>query len=176
MEMTLEPKVAALEPKVAALEPKVAMLEYKVPRILWENLESVLLAQSKRYIGEMAKRLGIPERELQKRVLPSSDSLTIMMMDSQAESNQCKAYVQHDEMTEFCRKAVAYQSEFCPIHRQQRMTLIPGKEPTVVEKIKDRHTMEPLWKKGHMLLNAHGQTVGTIQINQGKLKRFVLPA
>jgi len=173
--MSLEPK-AALEPKVASLEPKAQLLEYKVPRILWENLESVLLAQSKRFIGEMAKRLGVPERELQKRVLPSADSLKIMMMDSQAESNQCKAYVQHGEMTEFCRKAVAYHSEFCPVHRQQRMTLIPGKEPTVVEKIKDRHTMEPLWKKGHVLLNAQGQTVGTIQSNQGKLKLFVLPA
>lgn len=166
--MTLEPK--------AAIEPKAAMLEYKVPRILWENFESVLLAQSKRYIGEMAKRLGVSERELQKRVLPSTDSLKIIMMDSQAESNQCRAYIQHGEMTEFCRKAVAYQSEFCPMHRQQRMTLIPGKTPTVIEKIKDRNTMEPLWKKGHVLLNAQGQMVGTIQSNQGKLKLFVLPA
>ena len=174
--MTLDPKVAVLEPKVAVLEPKVAVLEYKVPRILWENLESVLLAQSKKYIGEMAKRLGVSERELQKRVLPSADSLKIIMMDSQAESNQCRAYVQHGEMTEFCRKAVAYQSEYCLLHRQQRMTLIPGKEPTVVEKIKERNTMEPLWKKEHMILNAQGQTVGTIQCNQGKLKLFVLPA
>jgi len=150
-------------------------LEYKVPRILWENLESVLLAQSKRYIGEIAKRLGISERELQKRVLPSADSLKVMIMDSQAESNQCKAYVQHGEMTEFCRKAVAYHSEFCPLHRQQRMTLIPGKEPIIVEKIKDQNTMEPLWKKDHMLLNARGEMVGTIQPNQGKMKLFVLP-
>jgi hypothetical protein len=151
-------------------------LEYKVPRILWENLESVLLAQSKRYIGEIAKRLGISERELQKRVLPSADSLKVMIMDSQAESNQCKAYVQHGEITEFCRKAVAYHSEFCPMHRQQRMTLIPGKEPIVVEKVKDRNTMEPLWKKDHLLLNAQGHTVGTIQPNQGRVRLFVLPA
>ena len=151
-------------------------LEYKVPRILWENLESVLLAQSKRYIGEIAKRLGISERDLQKRVLPTADSLKVMIMDSQAESNQCRAYVQHGEMTEFCRKAVAYHSEFCPMHRQQRMTLIPGKEPTVVEKVKDRNTIDPLWKKDHLLLNAQGQTVGTIQPNQGRMKLFVLPS
>jgi hypothetical protein len=36
--------------------------------------------------------------------------------------------------------------------------------------------MEPLWKKGHILLNAQGHTVGTIQSTQGKLKLFVLPA
>jgi hypothetical protein len=150
-------------------------LEYKVPRILWENLESVLLAQSKRYIGEIAKRIGVSERELQKRVLPSTDSLKIMIMDSQAETNQCKAYVQHGEMTEFCRKAVAYHSEYCPLHRQQRMTLIPGKEPTIVEKVKDKNTVEPLWKKDHLLLNSRGETVGTIQPNQGRMRLFVLP-
>ena len=159
-----------------ALEPNAAVLEYKIPRILWENLEAVLLAQSKRFIGEMAKRLGVPERELQKKVLPSADSLKIIMMDSHTESNQCRAYIQHGEMTEFCRKAVAYQSEYCPLHRQQRMTLIPGKTPIVIEKIKDRNTMEPLWKKDHMLLNAQGEIVGTIQPNEGKLKLFVLPA
>lgn len=151
-------------------------LEYKVPRILWENFESVLLAQSKRYIGEIAKRLGVSERELQKRVLPSADSLKVMIMDSQAETNQCRAYVQHGEMTEFCRKAVAYHSEFCLIHRQQRMTLIPGKEPVVVEKVKDNNTLEPLWKKDHLLLNAQGEIVGTIQPNQERIKLFVLPA
>jgi len=79
-------------------------LEYKVPRILWENLESVLYAQSKRYVMETAKRLGVPEKELLKRVLPTSDSLHVMIQDSQAESNQCKAYVQHDKMTVFCKK------------------------------------------------------------------------
>ncbi len=67
-------------------------IEYKVPRLLWENFESVLLAQSKRYIGELAKRLNVPERELQKRVLPTSDSLKVIIQDTQAESNQCKAY------------------------------------------------------------------------------------
>ena len=74
-------------------------IEYKVPRLLWENLESVLLAQSKRYIGELAKRLGVSEKELQKKVLPSSDSLKIMLFDSQAECNQCKAYIQQDKLT-----------------------------------------------------------------------------
>lgn len=42
-------------------------LEYKVPRLLWENFEAVLLAQSKRYIGELARRLNVSEKELQKR-------------------------------------------------------------------------------------------------------------
>ena len=66
-------------------------IEYKVPRLLWENLESVLLAQSKRYIGELAKRLGVSEKELTKRVLPTSDSLKVIIQDTHAECNQCKS-------------------------------------------------------------------------------------
>ena len=61
--------------------------EYKVPRLLWENLESVLLAQSKRYNGELAKRLGVSEKELQKKVLPTSDTLKVTIQDNQAESS-----------------------------------------------------------------------------------------
>lgn len=151
-------------------------LEYKVPRILWENLESVLLAQSKRYIGEIAKRLGIPEKELQKRILPSTDSLKVIIQDSQAETNQCKAYVQQGEITCFCRKSVAYHSEYCVVHRQQRMTIIPGTTPTVLQKMKERNTMEPLWIKQHLLVNAKGHTAGVIQHNEGRIKLFVLPA
>ena len=150
-------------------------LEYKVPRILWENLESVLLAQSRRYIGELAKRLGISEKELQKRVLPSSDSLMIMIQDSQAESNQCKSYVQHDTMTTYCRKPVAYHSDYCTVHRQHRMTLIPGEEPIVVQKVKDQHTIEPLWVKQNILINSQGHTVGVLHPEESRMKLFVLP-
>ena len=150
-------------------------LEYKVPRILWENLESVLLAQSRRYIGELAKRLGISEKELQKRVLPSSDSLKIMIQDSQAESNQCKAYDQRGKMTTYCRKPVAYHSDYCTIHRQQRMTLIPGDEPIIVQKVKDQHTIEPLWIKQNILINSQGHKVGIIHSEENRMKLFVLP-
>lgn len=45
----------------------MASLEYKVPRLLWENLESVLLAQSRKYICELAKRLNVSEKELLKK-------------------------------------------------------------------------------------------------------------
>ena len=65
-------------------------LEYKVPRILWENFESVLLAQSKRYIAELAKRLHVSEKELIKKVLPTTDSLKVIIQDSHNESNQCE--------------------------------------------------------------------------------------
>jgi uncharacterized protein YegJ (DUF2314 family) len=149
-------------------------LEYKVPRILWENLESVLYAQSKRYVMELAKRLGVSEKELLKRVLPTSDSLRVIIQDSQAESNQCKAYVQHDKITAFCKKATAYQSEFCVYHRTMRMTVIDSTEPFIVQKIKDRNDMEPMWVQDNVLVNSNGNIIGKINRDQSIIKRFIV--
>ena len=149
-------------------------LEYKVPRLLWENFESVLLAQSRRFIGEMARRLDVSERELQRQVLPSSDSLKVIMMDSQAESLQCRAYLQHDNMTTFCRKPVAYHSEYCTFHGKQRMNIVESTRPIIVERIKDIPTKEPMWIQGNLILNSKGEMVGKINRDTQKIKWFVI--
>ena len=151
-------------------------IEYKVPRLLWENFESVLLAQSKRYIGELAKRLGVPERELLKKVLPTSDSLKVIIQDTQAESNQCKAYIQHDTLTIYCRKATAYGCEYCSFHRNKRMTVVEGTNPIQLQKVKDTSTLEPLWISKDSLYNSSGELVGKINKENGKVKIFVLGA
>lgn len=147
-------------------------LEYKVPRLLWENFESILLAQSRRYIGELARRLNVPEKELQRKVLPSSDSLKVMMMDSQAETTQCQAYVQLDTITTHCRKPVAYHSEFCAFHRDRRMNVYAEDTTPRVEKVKTLPTKEPVWLRGNTLVNAKGETVGRIHPQQQTVKWF----
>lgn len=150
------------------------MLEYKVPRLLWENFESVLLAQSRRYIGELARRLNVPEKELQRRVLPSSDSLKVMMVDSQAETLQCQAHVQHETITARCRKPVAYHSSFCAHHRDRRMNVFLDSNPPRVEKVKPTSTKEPVWIHGTNLVNAKGATLGKINKERQTVKWFVL--
>lgn len=149
-------------------------LEYKVPRLLWENFESVLLAQSRRFIGEMARRLDVSERELQRRVLPSSDSLKVIMMDSQAESLQCRAYLQHDNITTFCRKPVAYHSEYCTFHEKKRMNIITSTQPTMVERLKNIPTKEPMWIQGNIILNSKGEMMGKINHETQKVKWFII--
>jgi hypothetical protein len=149
-------------------------VEYKVPRFLWENLESVLLAQSKRYVAELAKRLGVPEKDLIKKVLPSSDSLKVIIQDNQAECSQCKAYVQHDKLTVFCRKATAYGSEFCPFHRNKRMIVVEGTNPIRLQRVNDINTMEPLWVAKNTLYNSSGDVVGKIDKESGKMKMFIV--
>lgn len=151
-------------------------IEYKVPRLLWENLESVLLAQSKRYVGELAKRLGVPEKELIKKVFPISDSLKIIIQDTHAECNQCKAYIQNDKLTIYCRKITAYGSEYCPFHRNKRMLVIDGTNPIQIQKIKDINTLEPLWASDKYVYNSSGDSIGRINRETGKIKLFITSA
>lgn len=149
-------------------------LEYKVPRLLWENFEAILLAQSRRFIGDLARRLNVPEKELQRKVLPSSDSLKVMMMDSQAETTQCRAYVQLDSITTHCRKPVAYHSEYCAFHRERRMNVFVEDSTPRVEKVKMTTKKEPVWLRGNTLINAKGETVGRIHPQRQTVKWFMI--
>lgn len=147
-------------------------VEYKVSRVLWENFESVLLAQTRRYIGELAHRLQVPEKELQRKVLPSSDTLMIMMMDTSSDTTQCRAYVQHDNITSFCRKPVAYQSEFCSFHRIKRMNIFMDAQPVTVTRIRPENTKEPMWIRDTTVINSKGETMGRINKNTQTIKWF----
>lgn len=149
-------------------------LEYKIPRILWENLESVLLAHSRRYISELAKRLGVSDKELQKKVLPSKDSLKVIIQDTQSESNKCKAYIQHSKLTIYCRKPTVYGSDYCAFHRSKRMTVIHGTEPLQLQRLKDNNELEPLWINNTTVYNADGNIRGKINTNEAKLKIFIV--
>jgi hypothetical protein len=151
-------------------------VEYKVPRFLWENFESVLLAQSKRYISELAKRLAVPEKDLIKRVLPSSDSLKVIILDTQSECNQCKAYIQNDKLTVHCRKVTMYGSDYCHFHRNKRMMVIEGTNPIQIQRIKDVNTMGPMWATDNMIYNASGEVIGKINKNTNKIKLFIMSA
>jgi hypothetical protein len=155
-----------------SIETPPSYAEYKVPRLLWENFESILLAQSRRYIGELARRLDVPEKELQRKILPSSDSLKIIMMDSQLESLQCHAYVQHDDITSFCRKPVAYHSEFCSFHKNKRMNVFMDTQPIMVEKVKTVPAKEPMWIKGNVIVNSSGEMMGKLNRQTQTVKLF----
>jgi hypothetical protein len=150
-------------------------LEYKVPRLLWENLESVLLAQSKRYIAELARHLDVPEKELIRRVLPTNDSLKVIIQDSQAESQQCSAYVQQDQLTVYCKKTVAYQSPYCLLHRCSRMFVVESKKEIPIQRVKPIDTVPPIWIQGERdVINSKGHVVGRMNHTKQTMKLFVL--
>jgi hypothetical protein len=136
----------------------------------------VLLAQSKRYITELAKRLVVPEKELIKKVLPSSDSLKVIILDTQSECNQCKAYIQNDKLTVFCRKTTAFGSDYCHFHKNKRMMVIDGTNPIKIQRIKDINTASPMWIADNIIYNSDGETIGKINKNTNKMKLFIMSA
>ena len=152
--------------------PLRSNMEYHVPRLLWENVEAVLVAHSRRYVCELAKRLHVPEKELLQKVLPS-DSVKLHLYESQSTTHQCKAYLQHHTITVFCKKPVAYHSNYCAFHRNDRMLVVDGCNPTIVERVKDLNTMEPLWIVESDLINAKGDYVGRIHKEKQVITRWI---
>lgn len=149
-------------------------MDYKVPRVLWENLESVLLAQSKKYVSELASRLHVSEKELIKKVLPTSDSLRVLIIDSHAESNQCKAYIQENKVTMFCKKPVTSHSEYCNQHIHKRMMVLEDSNTKHVQKVKDSNIHEQLWVVDNNVINMDGNIVGKCKHSENVLKLFVI--
>ena len=151
-------------------------IEYRIPRVLWENMEAVLLAQSRRYIGELAKCLNIPEKELVKQVLPTNDSLKVIIQDSHCDSNQCSAYIQNSKLTLFCRKPVVYGSEFCNVHRYNRMSIVIGDTaPIKLTRVKDINTTGPMWKDEYnTLYDSCANRIGNINANTCIIKIFIV--
>lgn len=149
------------------------MTEYKVPKLLWESLESVLLAQSRKYIVELAKRLSVPEKELIKQVLPSANSLKIYIQDSSAHTNQCKAYVQRGKITSYCRRPNAYGCEYCAFHKNMRMLVIREAQPEILQKIRDTSDLPPLWMNSkNDLINNNSEKIGKVNKSSRVIKIF----
>ncbi len=149
--------------------------EYKVNRILWESLESILYAHSVKYVREIAKKLEIPEKELIKRVIPSSDTLKVYIQDTNAETTQWKAYTQNDKLTVYCKKPVAYNCDYCAIHRHKRAMIIKEVEPQAIQKVKDRDDIDNIWITSEdKLINSNGDFVGKINKNKGIVTLYVV--
>lgn len=153
-----------------------AKYNYKVPRILWENLEAVLLTQSKKYIEELAKILGVPAKELQKRVMPSANSVKVILQDTQ--ESTCRAYVQNGAFTVFCRKPV-FNGDFCAAHCGVR-PIVNDTNAAPIKKVKDMDMLPPMWEKDTTipaisdLYVASGQRIGKVNHDKQKITIYTI--
>jgi len=153
-----------------------ASYNYKVPRILWENLEAVLLTQSKKYIEELAKILGVPAKELQKRVMPSANFVKVILQDVQESS--CRAYVQNGVFTVFCRKPV-FNGDFCAAHCGTR-PIVNDTHAIPIKKVKDMDMLPPMWEKDTSisaisdLYVASGQRIGKVNHDKQKITIYTI--
>ena len=147
--------------------------EYKVPRLLWESLEAVLLAQGKRYVRDMAKTLKVNEKELLKQVFPTKDAIKVTLHDTTTASLQCTAYLP-GQIVHLCRKPVLLGSTFCESHQRTRpLVTIPAN----LEKLADDGTRPPLWTQADgTVIDATGSSCGLYNKDRSKLVLFeVIP-
>ena len=151
------------------MDPK----EYKVPRLLWESLEAILLAQGKRYVRDIAKTLKVNEKELLKQVFSTKDAVKIALHDTTTTSLQCSAYLP-GSIVHLCRKPVLLGSSFCESHQQVRPLVTT---PANLEKLADDGSRPPLWtQEDGTVLDATGSPCGIYNKDRSKLVLFqVIP-
>ena len=148
------------------------MAEYQVPRILWESLESVLLAQGRIFVKDIARRLEVDEKELLRRVMPSS-KIKVYLHDTQTESLQCQAFTHTDSVTHRCRRPVLLGMPFCSSHFKDRLMVIEPPEENIVERIQDAPDRPQLWKKhDNTVIDSKGNTKGYYDEYSGKLTLY----
>jgi hypothetical protein len=93
-------------------------MSYAVQRPLWEAMESVLMAQSKRLIKDIAETLGEDEKKLWTAFrLDKSHPYLVDLEEPTSENFKCSAFDTSTVVARICRKPVLFGERFCPAHR-----------------------------------------------------------
>lgn len=140
------------------------MAEYQVPRLLWESLEGVLLAQGRVFVRDIARRLAVDEKELLRQVMPK-DKIQVYLHDTQTDDMQCHAFVQTDSVIHHCRRPVTLGSEYCFLHFRDRLHVNVHEHSrdttTHVQQLEASGDRPTLWKRADgSVINAKGAIVG----------------
>jgi hypothetical protein len=147
-----------------------AVPDIKVPRLLWESLEAVFLAQGKKYVREMAKALEVDPKQLVKKVFDGKDGVRIILHDTATESLECTAYVQDRAVTRMCRRPVQLGSEFCSTHITARAHIAATEATVEVRKLQDDPTRPSLWVyPDGRAVDVHGKVHGFYDTATGAL-------
>ena len=144
--------------------------DIKVPRLLWESLEAILLAQGKKYVREMAKALEVDPRDLVKKVFDGKDAVRVILHDTATESLECAAYVQDRAVTRLCRRPVQLGSEFCSHHLTVRPHITATDATVELRKLQDDPSRPSLWvSPDGRVVDAHGKMQGFYDTDSGTL-------
>lgn len=121
---------------------------YKFPLIVWQSLEPLLFAESRKYVRSVASALKVDESELLKAVLPDRDKFLVTLFETE-DIRECKAWISHPTRSDFaihCRKATFPGEECCAAHKHNRSTVQPRLEPPIIwKRIKTPPDVPPLW-------------------------------
>jgi len=111
---------------------QATMATLPVNRILWESLESVLLAQSKELMRDIAKTLKQPEKPLMDAFRKEIKNVYLVdLSEPTDEKFLCEALLDDTEVAQRCRKAVVFGEKFCPCHTHWSMPLSLTRVPSL---------------------------------------------
>lgn len=148
---------------------------FKVPRLLWESLETVLVAQGKKYVREVARALEVDPKELVRQVF-AKDAIPVILHDTSTDMLECCAYergMSKTDVARLCRRPVQLGSEFCSHHIVARPTIVTEETTVTVRKLQDDSARPALWiHDDGRAVDIHGKTLGFYDTETGALTLF----
>lgn len=104
--------------------------KFPIPFLVYQALQSSLLAEAKRLTKDIATTLNQPEGPLWKEIQKEMSSFYLIEQDEPThEEFQCKAYHVRNEIWTLCRDPVCYGAAFCPAHFATRCEQPPADLP-----------------------------------------------
>jgi len=145
---------------------QIQMATLPVNRLLWESLESVLIAQSKELMRDLAKTLQKPEKPLFEAFKKECKNIFLVdLSEPTDEKFLCEALCIETEVALRCRKPVVYGERFCPGHSHW---LFPSslKEKPSLRRLKTPECDYFLCELTQIVYSQHYERVGVFKDNR----------
>ncbi len=105
--------------------------QFPIPFLIFQALQSSLLAEAKRLTKDIATTLNKPEGPLWKEVQKDLHSMYLVeQTEPTFEEFQCRAHHTKNGVWTMCRDAVVYGSRYCPRHFSNPCEHPPADLPT----------------------------------------------
>jgi hypothetical protein len=167
----------------------MASANYPVPRVLWESLETLLYAESRRYVKDLAGILDVNPDALLRTVMPSKDQVKVYLQDTTDvdPTLSCKAFVPlaGGELAARCRCPVVPGKEsagdtFCTEHQYFRPAIQPRMDegfpvPKHLRRLRTGADLPALWVDADgVVYDAALRRFGYFDMATGKLQRITI--
>ncbi len=163
---------------MASSEPQQSFSSYHIPNVIWQPFEAEIRKESKKFLENIANALKVPTEDLRKLVLPTNDSLRLILYETE-DLKECKAFIKHPTKPHFairCRKITFPGDDCCSEHKHSRSsvqsTIIP---PTILRPLKVPAELPPLWlTEDKKVVNIDGTVCGHFNSDTNELVFFDL--
>lgn len=149
------------------------MATINIPKFLWQSLDSLMYNEARNYLTKVAEILRVPASDLIKAVIPSKETLKIIMYDCES-LGSCRAWIAHPDRPDFaihCKKPTTPGEDCCAEHKHSRTSIQRQIDrPQILRPINTGPDMEPLWlNEDDQVVNCHGKIRGRYLSDKGRL-------